>query len=197
MIRPSLQVVMSAPGERGERRMVSSGVSERPRAGSRYAPAETVSRESHWWRDFGAVPGGRKLWCRLVTAFTFVSLFGVGFIFLGAAFVHQAHKIYKDSGLSLPLTWCVIGIGECLISHHRIVIIPGLMAVEPRKAGSIHPNEVVGRRGSTVFYFLTNGLLCVYCVCIPVIKMLRSSQKRRHLFRGDIYSRAMLFDVVL
>lgn len=63
--------------------------------------------------DWGKIvyPGGPKLWRRVVLAFTIMALFGAIFVILGAVFLENAKKIQEDSGISLPIIWCIIGMG--------------------------------------------------------------------------------------
>ena len=93
------------PRRNRTRYATDSVISVRPQAGSAYAiQSRSVAKTD--------VPGGKKLWCRLVTAFTFTSIIGILLIVLGGIFVSQAHGVHSSSGFSLPLVWCVVSIGE-------------------------------------------------------------------------------------
>ena len=103
------------------------GISLRPTRGSAYpAPAPSPTNNSvgadpdpngpYSWNK-NEMPGGRKLWCRLVFAFTAVSLLGAMFVTLAAVFFRASHRMAMEDGMSLPLVWCIIGIGEDLMIH--------------------------------------------------------------------------------
>lgn len=91
-------------------------ISDRPRRGNRYHARTFTQRDSIFQVWNNVPPGGKKLWCRLVIAFTSVCFFGVGLVVLGAVFIGQAHQMHSDGGTALPLTWCIIGIGRSILS---------------------------------------------------------------------------------
>jgi hypothetical protein len=75
------------------------------------------------------LPGGRRLWCQLVVGFFGVAVLGAIFVSLGAVFMKKAHKMAVEDSMSLPLVWCIIGIGECfgipmlhMISYSQSVV---------------------------------------------------------------------------
>ena len=76
-----------------------------------------IPRNEDWGRI--EYPGGRDLWCKLVIGFTIVTVVGAIFIVIGAVFFEEARQIEEEKGISLALTWCVIGIGM-LFSRTKI-----------------------------------------------------------------------------
>ena len=66
--------------------------------------------EAEWLKH--QVPGGKRLYCRLVLAFSIASLVGAVFITVSAVYFSEAQRIHDEKRMSLPLALCISGMGQ-------------------------------------------------------------------------------------
>ena len=114
---------------------ITYGVTPRPTRGSAYpSPPQQNSTTGpncnnlHGWNK-DDMPGGRKLWCRLVFACLAVSLLGAIFVILGGLFFEKSHRMAVEDSLSLRLVWCIIGIGWSHIYMIDFLLVAAIIQV--------------------------------------------------------------------
>ncbi|CAH1795577.1 unnamed protein product [Owenia fusiformis] len=87
----------------------NGAVSVRPSAGRAYTPYSYGTNPQEAW-DKIQYPGGKKLFCQLVTVFTIIASVGLTFMILGATYVGPAHAYYREHNVSIPLAFALLGL---------------------------------------------------------------------------------------